>query len=212
MHALKDIEVFFLDWSGVISDDRRLAYEANKTVLASYRLSMPSYDEWLSKSPASGFIELMRTRGCSAPESEIREKYETACRELSNGPARPHIIDGARQFIETAARRLKAVVIVSKHPQHLVMDEARSYDIAHHLQSIYGGVEDKEGVINEFNRIRGSREKAAFIGDTTFDIAAAHATGALAIGVTTGYHPATRLCTANPHMVVRSLEQLLEYL
>jgi pyrophosphatase PpaX len=72
---------------------------------------------------------------------------------------------------------------------------------------------EPDPVLLAIERLGGTPEGAAYIGDSPFDIRAAKAAGAFAIGVAWGgIHPDERLLAEEPDAFVRSPRELLDVL
>jgi pyrophosphatase PpaX len=116
--------------------------------------------------------------------------------------------EGRRLGIVTAKRHRTVALALDRFPQ--LRDDFETVvaheDTEHHKP-------EPEPVLLAIERLGGTPEGAAYIGDSPFDIRAAKAAGAFAIGVAWGgIHPDERLLAEEPDAFVRSPRELLDVL
>jgi pyrophosphatase PpaX len=115
--------------------------------------------------------------------------------------------EGRRLGIVTAKRRLTVDLAFAKLP------------IAHFFETVVGGDEttrhkpDPEPLQLALERLDSSPAKAAYVGDSPFDIRAAKAAGVFAVAVSWGrMHARERLAAEEPDALVDTAEELLAVL
>lgn len=205
LHAIK---VAFTDWSGVISYDLLVVYEANKRMLQRRERPVPSFEEWLALSQAS-VHDMLVHMGCPPEDrASVSLEYAAHLRDLASQGMRPTVYPTALGFAQRCAKMNVPLIVVSTHPQANIATEARRYGLSPYIEAIFGGVRDKAEVIRECVQSMDNPANAWFFGDMTFDIQAAKAAGVRSVGVATGYHSRARLQAEMPDLLVDSLEEL----
>jgi pyrophosphatase PpaX len=116
--------------------------------------------------------------------------------------------EGRRLGIVTAKRHRTVALALDRFPP--LRDDFETVvaheDTEHHKP-------DPDPVLLAIERLGGTPEGAAYIGDSPFDIRAAKAAGAFAIGVAWGgIHPDERLLAEEPDAFVRTPRELLDVL
>jgi pyrophosphatase PpaX len=116
--------------------------------------------------------------------------------------------DGRRLGIVTAKRHRTVALALDRFP---ALREDFDVVVAHEDTDRHKP--DPDPVLLAIERLGGAPSDAAYIGDSPFDIRAAKAAGAFAIGVAWGgIHPDERLLAEEPDAFVRSPQELLDVL
>ena len=194
------------DWSGVVSDDRLSVYETNARMFEARELPRLSYDDWLRSSTAS-VREIMAQRGIEEDPELLFEEYERTLNIVIGEGIRPSVYSDAHLFFSSLASISLPIVVVSSHPAPNLQHEACEYGLESFISRLIGGVKNKKEVIES---VLGStpRDKALYVGDTIYDIAAARFVGVIPVGITTGYHSRNQLLAHGPDLLVDSLSEL----
>lgn len=201
------VRLAIMDWSGTISDDRRLTYEANMRVIESRGHKRMAYERWL-RGAESNAAEFYHRIGmcCTSPDGLIQETNRHFDDLKRNGFAPRMYPDAADSLSAIKAKGIE-IAVISSHPTEHLVAEARQYGIEHMFTSLTGSVTNKAGSI--MGLLRGtSGRHAAYVGDTTFDIASAKSAGVFPVAITTGYHAEDLLRCERPAAVVGSLKEL----
>jgi pyrophosphatase PpaX len=116
--------------------------------------------------------------------------------------------EGRKLGIVTAKRHRTVDLALARFP---VL--ASSFDVVVAHEDTERHKPDAEPVLLAVEKLGGSPEEAAYVGDSPFDIGAAKAAGAFAIAVGWGgIHPDERLLAQEPDAFVRTPEELLRAL
>jgi phosphoglycolate phosphatase-like HAD superfamily hydrolase len=198
-----------IDWSGVVSDDRKPVYEANMLVLKTYGVSRIPFDEWLPRTTLSP-RELFARMGLSEDPEVLFKEYQAALVNVRESGVAPFAYPDAEKFFHGLKEREIKIIVVSSHPKDHLLAEADEYRLTPYVSRFVGSARDKT---QEIMRVLGKRSprKAVYLGDTIYDIQAARKAGVVPIGVATGYHTRLRLEMCAPRLVVDSLSELLEH-
>ena len=206
----KDIKAIIFDWSGVISDDRKPVYEANKAVLDKYGVPHEDFKTWLLNAqgaPATQFA----SKGITTDSAILTEEYRISLEKSKQDGIHPVIYLDIVDIIEKLAN-IKKLFVVSSHPEDHLRLEAQDYGIDKYFSLMLGSIKDKaiaiEGILKS---IKISPSSAMYVGDMVFDIRAAKRAGVISVGVSTGYHTKEQLLQENPDILIESLSELLNY-
>lgn len=211
MHRLKRLEAIICDWSGVVSDDRKLAHGANSMVLEHHGLKPMPFDEWLRDMEWADPVGFFASRGLHLDAATAYSFYAPFCEVVRKNGGKPVVYETAQRFLPKVAPR--RVAIVSKHPPAAIETEAQEYGIREHIHALHGAVADKAvSILAALDAFGIEPRRAAYIGDMPQDIEAARKAGVLAIAVTYGYQTRERLERECPDILVDSLDELHPYL
>ena len=205
-HAPLNVKHLIFDWSGTISDDRKLAYESNMKVIEARGIRRLSYKEWLRRAAPSA-IEFYRRIGVSGDADKLTAETTMHFDALKLNGCAPSMYPDAPDALGAIMAKGIKMSVLSSHPEGHLIQEAHRYGIADFFTSINGSVKNKSAaLISALRRIH--RTDAAYVGDTTYDIASARAAGIRSVSVTTGYQHETLLRLERPTVVVNSLTEL----
>jgi len=206
-----NISTFILDWSGVISDDRRPVYEANMRLLEHYGKERLTFEEWLPRTTPSP-REILANHGVTVDPEEIFEKYIKTLNQVRKAGIHPVPYPDVHRVLEALKSEGKKLIVVSTHPEEYLQDEAKEYGIEKYFTLIVGSSKDKaQAILAACKKLQivPSRKTAVYIGDTIYDIQAAKKAKVYSIGTTNGYHVKERLEKENPDKMIDKLIQLL---
>lgn len=206
---MHDTRLVICDWSGVISDDRKIVHECNMLMCADMGVPLVSYDEWL---PSVGLSvnDWYAARGVTHTADEVIAAYEAAFKVVHAKGVRPSMYPDAKIFLERATANRSAVV-VSAHPQAFLEAEADAYGIDQFFSQLQGSLRSKtDAILTVLAQLNIAPEACVMIGDTTSDMRHAKAAGVRTVGITTGYHTRGQLEAENPSLIVESLTELAE--
>lgn len=209
MSILRNTSLVITDWSGVISDDRRIVYEANMRLLTKYGKPRRPFEEWLVASMAT-CVEYLVSCGIDINPDIATGEYTYLLRELKSEGMHPVAYSDANTFFQGLNGR--DIVVVSSHPEAHLRSEAQEYGLANHITRFVGDATNKAVEIIRALGDTHTRSRVIYLGDTVFDVRAAKRAGVLSVGVATGYHSRDRLVAEEPDVVVDSLVDLLTYL
>ncbi len=192
--------VFDLD--GTVIDSTRALLEAHEVAWASVGRECP---------PAEAILELiglpltdtMRKLGPDQDPEALAEAYSQAYVKAAH---HERLFGGMAELL---ARPFRAAVATGKSQQGAER-VVNQFGLADRFEIVLGGdsvprPKPNPDLLEAITEATGTRD-LVMIGDTTYDLEMAHATGVNAIGVSWGHHPADRLREWAP--VVDSVEAL----
>lgn len=204
------IRCFLFDWSGTISDDRRMVYAANQLMRQDYGLPLIAFDDWLGTVTMTVY-EHFAEEGVTVGADALWAHYERRLGEVVAGGMTPIIYgDAARSLSELAARDGIRIGLISSHPTSHLRAEADAYGIAHLFHTIVGGSRDKAADMSRVLAEWGADpSEALYVGDTVHDIRHSKRAGVQSAGITTGYHPRAALAAESPDYLFGSLSEIV---
>jgi len=202
---LGGVQLIITDWSGVISDDRRMVYESNMRLLEKHGESRRTFESWLEASQLTCAAYLASV-GLRLDPAIVSEEYSAMLSTLRSEGFRPTVYPDAQEFVLGVNGR--PVVVVSSHPEDHLVTEANEYGLTSHIAYFSGSIVNKAEAITRVLSIF-LPSQALYMGDTVFDIRAAKQAGVTSVGIATGYHTKDRLVREAPDHVFSSLTELL---
>src|SRR3989344_2691116 len=200
MRTLKEAKVVFIDWSGVVSDDRRPVYEANARMIESKGFQRSTFEEWLRQAKGNP-VDLFRSLGIPCTEAELYTQYQQVFPQVRNEGIRPIAYPEALPFLKNVSES-RRVIVVSSHPTPFLREEAIEYGVDRYLHAVHGSeLKKAQAIVRALKNERIRPHEAIFVGDMTHDIYAGHEARVRTIGVTTGYHPRETLAVALPYLI-----------
>ena len=94
----KNIELVVFDWSGVISDDRKLVHQTDMLILRNYKKPEISFEQWVTNLAASG-QEFLASQGVSGSPDELRDLYETNLNKMIESGLFPEVYPDAQDVL-----------------------------------------------------------------------------------------------------------------
>lgn len=206
--SLSQISTLLIDWSGVLSDDRRPVYEANMRVIEARGKKRLSFDEWLAASLV-GAREFFESQGIAEDPDRLFEEYARLMGEVRTEGLFPVAYPDALPFLQAASQTLR-IVVLSSHPDALLRQESAEYGFEEYITKFVGNLQDKSSGIDSLAPSPEIRKTCAYLGDSIFDVRFAKKSGVLSIAIPTGYHSRERLAGEHPDLLVDSLTKLKE--
>lgn len=203
------ITTAIFDWSGTLSDDRLMVYEANLLIRRQHGLPPIDFETFLAEIKLTA-AEAFTAMGISGTKEELQAMYTKAVahvKELGVHPtAYPDVEDVLGHLTSVGVR----TAVLSSHPDEHVRSEAQAFGLGHHFHLIAGDCHDKRTGIWEILEQLGidDRTSVIYIGDTVYDIRAAKLAGVASAGVATGYMNSVRLMMEEPDKLFYSLTDL----
>src|SRR3989338_6203932 len=104
-----DLEPVIFDWSGVISDDRRPVYEANKIVVEKHGVKHENFQNWLIHTNASAPL-YFASRGITADPDVLMEEYRQALHLVRTNGTHPVLYPDVSHTLASLSPRKQFVV------------------------------------------------------------------------------------------------------
>jgi len=202
------IELIISDHSGVISDDKRPVYEANRRILKRYGMPCPKYQEFF-RTTKRDIVEFLDEHGINLEKEEIMKMYEDYYHQANQDGFNPSIYPGVVNCIRYLRKKGIKIAIVSSHPSSAVVKELESYNISNHIYPVIASSWNKAvGLERAISLNKKNKDKVVYVGDTIFDLMFAREVGISFVGVTSGYHSKEMLEKENPDDLLETFFEL----
>ena len=207
----KGIKAVIFDWSGVISDDRKLCYTASGVVVEKYGIKHSTLKQWLKNLKASA-VEHFRHLGIQENDQKLTDEFESALGAVRQNGVHPFIYADAVATLKTLHKNQKKLFVVSMHPVAHLSRESKEYGVEKYFTEMHGNADDKSAVLkNIISSHNFSSTSVIFVGDMTYDVDAGKKASVVTAGITTGYHSQDILEKSEPDIIINSLSELLDY-
>lgn len=171
---------------------------------------------------------VLREHGISPSETRIERMFtalvDAVAAEAHTLHQRGRALPGAHEALTAVAAGRDAVqTLVTGNLQRVAEYKLAAFGLDEHANTPLGGFGDRSAdradvvaaAIDNVTRVYGVPEPVVVFGDSPADLTAAHANGAVAVGVTTGFYDAEALAAADTVLpdladTARVLEQLTD--
>lgn len=202
------VTTIIFDWSGTLSDDRQMVYQANMLIRRQHGKPLEDFESFLATIKMTA-PEAFAALGIPGTDEELQELYEkTLCRVKEQGihPVAYSDADATLSHLTSSGVR---TAVLSSHPKDHVRSEAQMFGLEGHFHHIVGDSQDKAaGIALVAERLGSNKSETIYIGDTVYDIRAAKSAGVASAGIATGYMNPVRLMMEEPDMLFYSLADL----
>ena len=193
------------DWSGTLSDDFGMCYEAGMKVLESFGVKRISKAEYVARFELP-YVNYYRKLGVDAPKEELDKRFVTFMVGI-----KPKPIQGAAQALQQLALRGKKMAVLSAHPHEKLVAEACDYGFAGFFEKIVGSVRDKRIALPALvSELAWETAETVFVGDHVHEIDAGRAAGIATAVFPSKYSTRALLEAAKPTYLLKSIGELLE--
>jgi phosphoglycolate phosphatase-like HAD superfamily hydrolase len=213
LHPKKDnsvgIGVIGVDWSGTISDDRRLIYELNMRLLERRGMPRFSFEKWIfGLTPLSAStVTFLAEHGFEEDPKAVREEFKAIYSNILAEGKHPVAYPDTKDVLSFLSNKVP-VVVISSHPEEFLVKEASTYGVKGYISAFEGGVDNKtERILKICSQSGEDPCNVMYLGDMVADIQAAKGAGVRSAAVSTGYHGRDWLARENPDLVVDSLTE-----
>lgn len=209
IHNGRRISTIIFDWSGTLSDDRQMVFEANLHIRRQHGFAPIDFDTFLANIKLTA-PEALAEMGLSGTKEELQTLYTKAVESVKSLGVHPTAYSDAAITLERLVAAGLNLAVLSSHPDEHLLFEAQSFGFEQHFHHISGDCHDKAIGILAILDLLGVRDRAsvAYVGDTIYDIRAAKVAGVVSVGITTGYMNAVRLMMEEPDLLFYSLSDL----
>ncbi len=208
--TIRSKPLVLIDWSGVISDDQKVAHAVNNCMLADYGHPPVPYEEWRQHAVGGSWKEFFAARGIFETEA-LAQSFERHFVHVAKEGIKPTCYPDAARFLEEVSRS-KSVVVISSHRARFLLEEVEEYGVRQFIGTIYASVHDKAEMMRSVIKSCNLKpEDAMYVADMTYDIEWARKAGVLSVAVASGYHSRERLQAAERDLLVDSLSELRAY-
>jgi len=196
---------FVFDWSGTLSDDFDICYEAGMKTLEAFGAKRITRAEYVQRFELP-YMNYYRKLGVTASREELQTVYVTAIAGL-----KPKPVPGAAKVLEELALRGKKMAVLSAHPHEKLVEEAGDYGFAGFFEKILGSVHDKRTALPAMLQELGfEKADTVFVGDHVHEIDAGRAAGIATAVFPSKYSTYALLEAAKPTYLLKSIDGLLE--
>ena len=208
----KNIKLVIFDWSGVISDDRKVVYEADMLVLRDFKKGELSFEEWSDNLALNG-QEFLASQGLEENLDELTNLYEKKLNKVIKSGLIPRVYPDAQDVLRYLKEKSLKIAVLSCHPSDNLKREANRYNLESFLDSVCAGSKNKTRDLQNICREFGVKpEQSLFIGDMVKDIRIAKESGVNSAGICHGYHKKGRLINEKPDLLLERLSDLKNFI
>lgn len=195
------------DWSGVLSDDFEMCFQAEMRVLDALGVKRLPREEYADKFelPYTRFYEKI---GLDVPKERIEELFRKGVRECG---VKPQPVNGSKEALEYLKGKGFKTAVFSAHPSEFLEKELEEYGFSGLVDVVEAGVFDKTAAVHDLIALLGTKENV-LVGDMVHDIEAGKKAGIKTIAVCSQYDSRERLEAAKPDHVIEDLSGLKELL
>ena len=109
------VKHLIFDWSGTISDDRRLAYESNMKVIEARGIGRINYDEWFRRAEPDA-VRFYRRMGVSSGAHELIKETTAHFDALKLNGCAPSMYPDAPDALGAMRAKGVCLYVLSSHP------------------------------------------------------------------------------------------------
>lgn len=195
------------DWSGVISDDFQICYEACMIVMDDKIGKTISIEEFKREFT----LPYMNFWSKYVNDMDHKEENKRFAAALNKVDSQPHVFPIAKYVLHELKKQNHNMIVLSSQVNEQIYKEIDQYLLNGVFNEINGDVHDKSEAIHEIMRRNGFDPKETFyVGDMQHDMDAGKAAGVKRIAITTGYDTREKLIEAKPDYIINSLDELLK--
>lgn len=198
------IKNIIFDWSGTLSDDHALVYEAIMRLFEQEGLPRISFTEF-KREFTLPYMKFYHKYSQNWTIEEIYPRYLKEIQEVGE----PKLFDGVVELLKELFDRNIKMIVLSSVPEPKLVQEAKSNHLDQYFQELKGTVHNKIAVIDELMKKNNFKpNETAYVGDMTHDIDAGKKAGVTTIAVTWGYQTHEQLAKAKPDYLVEEMRDL----
>ncbi|HSX58220.1 MAG TPA: HAD family hydrolase [Candidatus Saccharimonadales bacterium] len=204
------VTTIIFDWSGTISDDRQMVYQANMRVREDHGYPPIDFAEFLANIKLTA-PEAFKEMGLLGTKEELQAIYTSAVEYVKEKGISPTVYEDATEAFKNLASQAIKLAVLSSHPERHVQSEAESFGLQFYFDPISGDCHDKTiGIRSIMDRLGVDNENSVmYVGDTIYDIRAAKLAGVISAGIATGYMDSVRLMNEEPDHLFYSLTDIV---
>ena len=200
------IKNIIFDWSGSLSDDHALVYEAIMRLFEQEGLPRISFTEFKREFA----LPYMKFYNKYSQNWTIEEIYPRYLKEIQK-VGEPKLFTGVPELLKELFDRGLKMIVLSSVPEPKLIQEAKNNHLDQYFQELKGTVHDKIAVIDALMKKNNFKPaETAFIGDMTHDIDAGKKAGVTTIAVTWGYQTREQLAKAKPDYMIDRVKEIGE--
>lgn len=205
------IDLIIVDWSGVVSDDRKYVCDIVNKVMEAYS-KQPISLEQFSKSIILDFEKFWNKFRVYDDLEEIQRRFNSF---LDKVETRPKLIKDAYHTLNLLADKRKKLAVISAHPN--VKNEMYYYAITHLFNDVRApikksNIEDYCSTIDELmSRNKTKKNRTILVEDMVGGVKAGKKAGVITVALCDpryGYHTKEKLIEQNPDYLIENIKEL----
>lgn len=199
------IKNIVFDWSGTLSNDLQLVYEAVMKMFEHFGIDRISLDEFRD-SYTLPYMVHARMFGIKASKEDVDAVFAMHFRNAGF----PTPVQGAEETLRLLKSKGKRMIVLSSHNPLFLKEEAeRFFGNAGYFDAIFGDVQDKvRGIKAVLDSVGFGTDETIIVGDTEHDINAGRSAGIRTAAVLSGYRSRKHLEEAKPDFIIDSVAGL----
>jgi len=210
MNDFKPLKALLFDFDGTLIDASNVICTCFNRTLARQGLG-PLDPEEIRSRIGKPLRDMFLPFSDEADLEQLIRGYRESFHELS--PGKSSLIPGVRELLTRMDNGILLGVVTSRTARgaRQILEEFQlleKFTVLIGIEDVTRGKPHPEGLLKALSRMNVSSDRAAFIGDTVFDIEAGRKAGTFTIGVTTGYHTREELIDAGADRVIEHLNEL----
>lgn len=206
------IKNIVFDWSGTLSDDFEMSYNAVMSVFHELGIPVISFSlfQEIVEIPYETYLKrLFENRPAYLALFEDRFRNDELFREHFSQFGSPQLLKGAKETVNALYSSGVNLAVFSAHHADLLRDEVHAAFGSNTFHTIFGHAGDKMKSYPELlQQTHFDPKETLFVGDTTHDIEVGKAAGMRTCAVLSGYHIKEQLVAANPDLILPSVSAL----
>lgn len=204
MNNKPNIKNVIFDWSGTLSNDFDMAYDAAVLIFKKMNHKPISRDTF-KREMRQPYMDFWNDY---FPDL-TQEKQDEMFKEATSKVKQPVIYPGVKNELERLKAKGVNRIVISSFLDEKVKKNAEDYEVKHLFQEITGSIPNKEDAIEEIiKRNNFDPEETAYVGDMPHDIKAGKKAGVITVGISWGYKPADILAEEDPDYIINDIEEL----
>lgn len=198
------IKNVIFDWSGTLSNDFDMAYNAAVLIFKKMNHEPISRDTF-KREMRQPYMDFWNDYFPNLTQ----EKQDEMFKEATSKVKQPTIYPGVKDELERLQAKGVNRIVISSFLDEKVKKNAEDYEVKHLFQEITGSIPNKEGAIEEIiERNNFNPEETAYVGDMPHDIKAGKKAGVITVGISWGYKPADILAEEGPDYIIDDIKEL----
>ena len=205
---MKPINNIIFDWSGTLSNDLPMVYEAVMRVFEHFGVKRISLDEF-RLSYTLPYMVHAKKFGINVDKETLDNVFAHHFRNCGF----PQPLPGVEKVLQQLKSSGKSMIVLSSHKQEFLEEEAVKFfsSSSGYFLKLFGGVHDKEEAIGDVIREVGfAPSETIMVGDTEHDIFAGHRASLTTAAVLSGYRPKEKLALAKPDFMINDVTELFK--
>ncbi|MDP2586655.1 MAG: HAD family hydrolase [Candidatus Komeilibacteria bacterium] len=194
------------DWSGTLSDDVKIGYEATMAVMQQLIGRQTSFEEFKREFT----LPYMDYWYKYAPHADKKQCDDLFYQAIQHS-AKPLPFNGSNEVLAKLMSAGTQMAVLSSYLHEKLVQDVADYGFTPYFRLIKGSVHDKRKVIEALVKENGfDPQETAFVGDMVHDIETGKTAGIKTVAVTWGVTDKLALAKGNPDYIIDDIFELLK--